>query len=280
MPPTVALLTDFGTSDTYVGVMKGVIASIAPDANVIDVTHSVPPGDVANGAFQLWKAVRYFPENTIFVIVVDPGVGTERRPIGARWQNRQIIAPDNGILSYLLAQGELDEAVELQDPRFRLENISTTFHGRDIFSPAGAHLAAGVRLQDLGPKLGRLKRIQLPAFEREGNSVRGEVVHVDQFGNLITSVGRMRAEGELLHVNPWLRRDPPFVLSRDGARAALEDGPLLQLRETFGDVPRGDLVAYIGSEGLLELAVNQGNAAERLGADVGDRVHLTAQEAS
>ncbi|MDX1600641.1 MAG: SAM-dependent chlorinase/fluorinase [Anaerolineales bacterium] len=280
MTPTIALLTDFGTTDTYVGVMKGVIARIAPDATVIDVTHSVPPGDVANGAFQLWKAVRYFPEDAIFVIVVDPGVGTERRPIGARWQNRQLIAPDNGILSYLLAQADVEQSVELQDPRFQLENISTTFHGRDIFAPAGAHLAAGVPLQELGPALESLKRIRLPTFQRKGEQLQGEVVHIDQFGNLITSIGRIRADGELLHINPWLREDPPFVLTRGEVRAALEDRPLLQLDETFGDVPPGELVAYIGSEGLLEVAVNQGSAAERLGARVGDRVHLTMQEAS
>lgn len=278
MAATLGLLTDFGTRDTYVGVMKGVIARIAPEATVIDVTHSVPPGDVANGAFQLWKAVRYFPEDSIFVIVVDPGVGTARRPIGVRWEGRQLIAPDNGVLSYLLALAEHDAAVELSDPRFRLENISTTFHGRDIFAPAGAHLAAGVPLKELGPDLEDLARIRLPIFDRDENSVTGEIVHIDRFGNLISSVGRMRTEGELLHLNPWLRQDTPFVLPRPAARAAVEGEPELPLHDTFGDVPEGDLVAYIGSEGLLEIAVNRGSAADRLSADIGQPVRLTVEE--
>ncbi len=279
MLPIIGLLTDFGTADTYVGVMKGVIASISPTANVIDVTHSVPPGDIRGGAFQLWKAVRYFPEHSIFVIVVDPGVGTARRPIVVGWQGRKLVAPDNGVLSYLLASSPAEASHELRSARYRLDRVSSTFHGRDVFAPAGAHLAQGVPLDAFGPRAETLERVQLPALHQEVDEVEGEIVHIDRFGNLITSIGRMRLQGSEAHLDPWLPNAHRRSFDVEGVRVRLPEGSELALHGTFADVPEGDLVAYIGSEGLLEVAVNRGRADERLKANLGDRVKMIHGEA-
>lgn len=280
MPATMGLLTDFGTEDTYVGVMKGVIAGIAPGANVIDVTHSVPPGDVHSAAFQLWKAVRYFPADAIFVIVVDPGVGTARHPIAVSWQGRRLIAPDNGVLSYLLAEHEAELAVELSEPQYQVQPVSTTFHGRDIFAPAGGHLAAGVRLEQFGPALDQLQRIELPPLAVSEAAAEGEVIHVDRFGNLITSIGRMQMGASSVELQPWLGAVAPRSFARASARARVDEKNVLPLQDTFGDVPEGELVAYIGSEGLLEVAVNRGQAAARLQLGIGDPITLNYKEAS
>lgn len=279
MSATIGLLTDFGTADTYVGVMKGVIATISPSARVIDVTHAVPPGDVRNGAFQLWKAVSYFPEDAIFVIVVDPGVGTARRPLVVRWQGRRLVAPDNGVLSYLLAASPAEASHELRSPRYRLDQVSSTFHGRDIFAPAGAHLAQGVPLDAFGPAMDSLQSVQLPTLRKEANAIEGEVVHIDGFGNLITSIGRLQVQDGEAHLDPWLPHPEPAALEVERLRVQLRDGRELALHETFGDVPEGDLVAYIGSEGLLEVAVNRGRADERLQANVGDGIRMIHGEA-
>ena len=138
---TIALLTDFGEKDVYVGIMKGVISGIAPHAQMIDLAHSIPPGDIAKAAFELYQAVPYFPQGTIFLTVVDPGVGTDRRPIAISWSERMCVGPDNGVFTYLLATGGEPTAVELSSSVHRLEQVSNTFHGRDIFAPAAAHLA-------------------------------------------------------------------------------------------------------------------------------------------
>lgn len=279
MQTTIGLLTDFGTADTYVGVMKGVIAAVSPSARVIDVTHAVPPGDIRGGAFQLWKAVRYFPEDSIFVIVVDPGVGTGRRPIVVSWQGRKLVAPDNGVLTYLLAASPPQASHELRSPRYRLEQVSSTFHGRDIFAPAGAHLAEGVPLEDFGPAIDALERIRLPTLRQDGAILEGEIVHIDGFGNLITSIGRFQVQDGEARVDPWLPHVEPASFSLEGLRVVLEDGTELRLHGTFGDVPEGDLVAYIGSEGLLEVAVNRGRADDHLGAERGDSIRMIHGEA-
>ncbi|KPK90190.1 MAG: hypothetical protein AMJ88_16500, partial [Anaerolineae bacterium SM23_ 63] len=162
---TIALLTDFGEQDVYVGIMKGVINGIAPHANMIDLTHSVPPGDIHKAAFELYQAVSYFPLGTIFLVVVDPGVGTARRPVALSWPERICVGPDNGIFTYLLATRGEPTSVELRSSAYRLKEVSNTFHGRDIFAPAAVHLACGVELEELGPPAKDLFRIPLPRLE-------------------------------------------------------------------------------------------------------------------
>lgn len=275
--PLVVLLTDFGSIDTYVGVMKGVIADLAPSAAIVDLNHAVPPGDIRQAAFKLWQSVHYFPIGSIFVIVVDPGVGTERRPIVVRWQGRDLVAPDNGVLTYLLAQSSADLAVELAEPRYQRQPVSTTFHGRDIFAPAGGHLAAGVQLEAFGPSVQDLVQFELPKLERRSeSSLLGEIVHVDRFGNLITSIGRLQRRPPGLTFSPWLPSAEPGSLA-DDAYAHLPDGTELPLASTFGDVPRGEPVAYLGSEGLLEIAINGGSAAEYFELTVDAPITLTSR---
>jgi S-adenosylmethionine hydrolase len=273
--PTIALLTDFGTQDTYVGVMKGVIARIAPQAQVIDLTHSIPAGDVCQAAFKLWQAVPYFPSGTVFLSVVDPGVGTERWPVAAAWPEFTCVGPDNGLFTFLLAQGAPQVACRLQAPAYRLSKVSSTFHGRDVFSPAAAHLALGEPITNLGPAVTDLARFPLPRLELvEGPALIGEILHTDHFGNLITSLGSLRAEEDELVLEPWLPHCAPARLPLAGLSLRLPNGASLGLRATFGDVAVGQALGYIGSEGLLEIAINRGRAADVLPLTSGQEVIL------
>ena len=165
MNTTIALLTDFGFQDPYVGMMKGVIARITPHVQIIDLTHSIPRGDVPRGAFELWRSISYFPQQTIFVAVVDPGVGTARRPIALAWSEKICVGPDNGIFTYLLATNEAPISVVLEANNFHLEFVSNTFHGRDIFAPVAAHIARGIDLAELGPPTNDFVRLPLPKLE-------------------------------------------------------------------------------------------------------------------
>ncbi len=188
--PIVTLLTDFGLEDEYVGVMKGVILSIAPQVRLVDLTHSVPPQDVRRAALILMNAAPYFPPDTVHLAVVDPGVGTERRPIAVRTGRGTFVGPDNGLFSFVLAEMETWTAVELREPAYRLPLVSTTFHGRDIFAPAAAHLASGVPVEALGPVVNNLATLPLPRLEIGESSLEGEILYADRFGNLVTSIGR------------------------------------------------------------------------------------------
>lgn len=239
--PLITLLSDFGTVDGFVGAMKGVILSTAPDATVVDLTHEIPAQDVWSGAWALREAAPHFPAETIHVAVVDPGVGTPRRPIALRSRDHWFIGPDNGLLS-LAADGAL-AGVVLQDPAYRRAQVSNTFHGRDIFAPAAGHLAAGVTPTELGPEIRNWERLTLPQAAVEGDLATGQVIHVDQFGNLITSI----RTGDLAGTKTWR-------VSWMGK----EIGPM---KQTFGDVAPGQWVAYEGSSGQLEIGVRDGRAA-------------------
>ncbi|HEY43163.1 MAG TPA: SAM-dependent chlorinase/fluorinase [Anaerolineae bacterium] len=276
MTTTIALLTDFGEQDVYVGIMKGVINGIAPHANMIDLTHSVPPGDIHKAAFELYQAVSYFPLGTIFLVVVDPGVGTARRPVALSWPERICVGPDNGIFTYLLATRGEPTSVELRSSAYRLKEVSNTFHGRDIFAPAAVHLACGVELEELGPPAKDLFRIPLPRLELiEGPLVLGQILHSDRFGNLITSIGVLRLEGDDVLLEPWLPHCPPARLPAAGLRLRLPNSVYLSISSTYADVSPGEAVAYIGSLGLLEIAVNQARAVDVLPVTAGQEVVLS-----
>lgn len=263
--PLIALLTDFGTQDPYVGVLKGVIARLAPQARVIDLTHGIPAGDIRRGAFDLWQSVPHFPQGTIFVAVVDPGVGTTRRAIAAAWPDFTCVAPDNGLLTYLLATREPTAIHALTSPAHRLPLVSTTFHGRDVFAPAAAHLASGEPIERFGPGVSDPVLFSLPLLQAdEGPEVRGAVLHADRFGNWITSVGRLQPDGDAWTLDPWLPGCRHLRLPRSGLALRLPQGPVLPLRTTFGEVQEGSLLAYVGSDGLIEIAVNRGRAADLL----------------
>ncbi len=271
----IVLLTDFGLQDAYVGMMKGVIAGIAPEASIIDLTHDVPRGDIQRGAYHLWQATSFFPENTVFVAVVDPGVGTSRRALGAAWPGFTCLAPDNGLLTYVFEQSEPLHAVELKSSEYRLSGESATFHGRDIFAPAAAHLARGASIQDMGPPVVEPIRLPLPSLSIDAEAtVRGQILFADKFGNLITSLGLLHTEGENLVLDPWLAGCAPARFKRSEICAQLPDGTQLAISHTFGEVGTGKPVAYIGSSELLEIAVNQGSAADALGLSAGQEILL------
>jgi S-adenosylmethionine hydrolase len=274
--PILTLLTDFGIEDEYVGVMKGVILSIAPHVRLVDLSHQIPPQDVRRAALLLSNAAPFFPPDTVHLAVVDPGVGTERRPLAIRTPVGTFVGPDNGLFSYVLAEVPHWVAVELRNPAYWLPRPSFTFHGRDIFAPTAAHLAAGAPLESLGPRVTDLKALPLPRLEMGDRWLEGEVLYADRFGNLVTSIGRFGWERDHLVLVPAfssaasLRRAFPAATVRVVA-AGLE---LQGVRRTYGEVPAGTALALIGSHSFLEIAVREGNAAEQLGLQVGGRVQL------
>jgi S-adenosylmethionine hydrolase len=247
------LTTDFGLADPYVGMMKGVVLALNPQAVLVDVTHEVPPGDVRTGAFLLAHAVRYFPSGSVHVAVVDPGVGGRRRAIAVETRSGWLVGPDNGLLS-LATRGQRARTVELTARHFFRPEVSRTFHGRDVFAPVAAHLSLGVPLERLGPRVARPVALAWPRPSRRGRILVGEVVHVDRFGNLITNL-------EPRHVAPGARL-------RAGAFAAV------RLCASYDSVRPGELLAIVGSYGLVELAARDGSAAAALGLGRGDRVEV------
>jgi S-adenosylmethionine hydrolase len=252
-PPIITLLTDFGQADGYPGVMKGVILAIAPQAVLIDLSHEVPPYDVRLAAYLLQRHAPFFPAQTIHLAVVDPGVGTSRRPIAARAGTQYFVGPDNGLLTPLLLhaeqKGQATQVVHLDRPGYWLPTVSASFHGRDIFAPVAAHLARNAPLQDLGTNIHDPVRLALPQPEKIETGWRGEVISVDHFGNLCTNIAADRISGQ--------------------ARILLGDRTLDGIVRTFGERSRGMLVAHANSAGLLEISVVQGSAAQELQAKVG-----------
>ena len=273
-PVLIALLTDFGLTDAYAGILRGVIADIAPQVRVVDLTHQLPPGDVRRASFTLWQASPFFPAGTIFLCVVDPGVGTGRRGVALAWEGRVYVGPDNGAATYLVVRDGAPSAYELTASEYRLDSVSSTFQGRDIFAPAAAHLASGLDPAHLGPAIQDLARLPLPILGHNGRTVHGEILHADHFGNCITSIGRLREQGDSVWLEPWLRQAPAASLPREGQQVLLPDGTGLPLHARFADVPRGEAVAYVGSSGLLEIGVNHGSAREKLALSEGQPVQL------
>lgn len=277
--PTIALLTDFGSQDPFVGILKGVIARFAADVHVIDLTHEIPPGDIQLGAFHLWRSVPFFPEGTIFLAVVDPGVGTARRALAAAWPGFTCVAPDNGLLTFLLAHQEPSAIHALTSAAHRLPFVSATFHGRDLFAPAAAHLATGEPIDRFGPRITDPVLLPLPPLQiREGSEVHGVVLHADRFGNWITSIGRLRDGGDEWVFEPWLPGCRQARLPRTRLTVRLPDGTALPLLRTFGEAPQGTLLAYVGSDGLIEIGVNRGRAVDLLPHLSGQAVCLVSSK--
>jgi len=254
----ITLTTDFGTIDHFVGVMKGVILGIHPAARIVDISHEVKPFEVSDGAFTIAQAYRYFPKNTIHVVVVDPGVGSSRRPLLVDAAGQYFIAPDNGVLSMILAR-EKARVRHVTSERYFLKPVSRTFHGRDVFSPVAAHLAAGVPAAKFGPRIDDALRLAFDEPARQGkNCWSGVILKVDRFGNLITN---LTAEvSRQASTRPFALKIGTVTITR--------------LALTFADGDAGELFAVAGSSGHLEIAVNQGSAAELLGCGAGAPVEL------
>lgn len=276
---TIALITDFGTQDIYVGVMKGVIRGIYAEVDVIDVTHGITPQSVREGALALLHSYRYFPAGTTFLVIVDPGVGSARRPLVVKAGGYTFIAPDNGILTYVMAEMRQFQAHVLENPRYRLPNVSHTFHGRDIFAPAAAHLAAGVDITRFGPPVDEIVQLPQPTLEISDNRFVGEITHIDHYGNLVTSIGWLRhVEEERLLLEPMLGQGAAMLFHADHVVVRVHNETIYGVRNSFHEGARGELMAHVDSNNYLEIAINQGNAAQRLQAAVGDiiEVHISA----
>jgi S-adenosylmethionine hydrolase len=270
----ITLTTDFGVQDAYVGVMKGVILRIAPEARLVDLSHGIPPHDISRGAYVLCSALPYFPRETVHLAVIDPGVGTDRRAIAVRTPEATFVGPDNGLFTYVLSEVDGWEAVELTSADYRLEHISPVFHGRDIFAPAAAHLVVGVDLRRMGPPVTDPVLLPLPGLTVARGQVTGDVVHADRFGNLTTSVGRLTWDGDRLTLTPAFRRRSTPGARFDAGRATVEVAGqrLTGVHRTYGALQVGEPAAVVGSTGFLEISVRQGNAAQQLGVQIGDPV--------
>jgi S-adenosylmethionine hydrolase len=266
-PFPVAIITDFGYRDHYVGVMKGVIASIAPRANVIDITHGVVAQCIVAGAIALRESWRYFPPRTVFLAVVDPGVGTARAPIAIETRaGARFVGPDNGLLWLAAKEAGIKRVVKLTSPRHRLTNVSATFHGRDIFAPAAAYLWRGTPISALGPALRStsIVTLELPRPTESSRELRGEVVYVDGFGNLVSNIDRRTAE----QFGSRFRHKSLSVRIKGGAAMSILD--------SYGDAPKGASLAIFGSFNLLEIAIRNGNAGAKFAAGPGTPVSLVA----
>jgi S-adenosyl-L-methionine hydrolase (adenosine-forming) len=254
------LLTDFGTQDTYAGVIKGIIAQIAPTAMIVDLTHHIPPQNIAAARFNLMVAYPHFPKGTVHVAVVDPGVGSTRRAIALQLADGFLVGPDNGIFSGVLSQYPVLKAVELTNRQYwNTQSPSHTFHGRDIFAPVGAHLANDVAIDKLGPAIApeTLVVLSLPECTQTDHTIRGCIQYVDHFGNLITNI-----PGHLVEGKSWSARIDSSTIP--GVR-------------TYTDLPVWSLLALVGSHGWVEVAIHSGSAWSKLRMNWGDAIQITVQ---
>ncbi|MFQ6093680.1 MAG: S-adenosyl-l-methionine hydroxide adenosyltransferase family protein [bacterium] len=255
----ITLTTDFGTQDGFVGAMKGVILSINPQAVVVDITHEIEAQDVMGAAFVLSHSCRSFPEGTVHIAVVDPGVGSARRPILLQTKRYFFVGPDNGLFSFVSDLDDTVRAIELTEPKYFLSPVSDTFHGRDIFAPVAAYLSLGVDPDELGPELKDYQRIPFPEPAVSEEGIEGQVVHIDRFGNLITNIDR-RIFNDVV----------------GEGRVRIELGPVRVegVSHSYSEVGEGSPLAIFGSSGYLEISVNRGSAWQRLRLKRGDPVQV------
>jgi S-adenosylmethionine hydrolase len=258
----ITFTTDFGTKDGYDGVMKGVVHGIAPQAAIYDISHEISPQNIQEGGLILAQHAFYFPPGTVHIIVVDPGVGTDRRAIAAQVGEHYFVAPDNGVLSRVFALGEAQgwsiKVVSADNPNYWLPQQSHTFHGRDIFSPVGGHLANGILLEELGSPVDDPVRLPIPAPSQQENRIIGDFIHIDHFGNLATNIDRGMLAG------------------KQGIQVQIAGKSIHGLVASFGagEHSAGELIALFDSSGALAISANQGSAAQILQCRVGEPVEV------
>jgi hypothetical protein len=253
--PTITLTTDFGWADPYAVAMKGVILSINPAAHIVDLSHDLPAQDLVHGAYFLSGSVPYFPAEVLHVVVVDPGVGTDRKLLFVELDSHRLLLPDNGLITLLAERYRPTRLIELTERRYWREPVSTTFHGRDVLAPVAAHLSLGVEPGELGPPVHDWQRLPIPQPRYEEKAVHGEVVYVDRFGNLITNVSEIDAR----------RLFRPRVLM---------GGQSLEIVSTYAQAPAGRCVALFSSSGFVEVAVVEGRACDLFDAGRGVAVSV------
>ena len=260
--PIVALLSDFGSRDHYAGTMKGVVLGICPDATLVDISHDVPPHDLQFAALELAAACRFFPTGCVFLVVVDPGVGSARRGLAADTGDYRFVAPDNGVLTAVFEQTPPKRVVELTERRYARPTVSRTFEGRDRFAPAAAWLAKGIQLSALGRPVSDYRSIDIPVMQVDDEGINGMVLRIDRFGNLVTNIDRKA-----------------FDRLASGGAIEIEVGGhrVGRLVETFADIGADEVCALFGSTDHLEIAANATSAMDRLGIDHGAPVRVTRQ---
>ncbi|MGQ0815507.1 MAG: SAM hydrolase/SAM-dependent halogenase family protein [Gemmatimonadota bacterium] len=249
----ITLLTDFGTFDGYVAAMKGAIAEIAPAVLIDDASHDIYPGDIAGAAYALRRYWKLYPEGTVHVVVVDPGVGSARRAIAVTADGRYLVGPDNGVFTFVLADAKHASVVEITNPAYARTQVSGTFHGRDIFAPAAAHISAGIAPRHLGPNVSNPIMIAAPPPLVTESAVHGEVLNVDRFGNLLTNIS-----AELVK--------PGATIEFAGAD--------VRIVGNYADAEDGETIALVNSDGMLEIAMRDANAADTIGAGRGSPIML------
>lgn len=255
--PVIALLSDFGSQDHYAGTMKGVALGICPDATLVDISHDVTPHDVLGGALQLAATYRYFPHGTVFLAVVDPGVGSKRRGLAADIGDYRLVAPDNGVLTAVFAETPPKKIVEITERRYGRPTVSRTFEGRDRFAPAAAWLAKGTQLTALGRPAQNYQTIELPEATLEADTIQGEVIRIDRFGNAVTNIYRKSFE---------------HLANTGSVQIDAGDHRVERLVETYADIEDGEVCALFGSTDQLELAANAASAADQLTLERGSAV--------
>lgn len=257
MNKAIVLLTDFGHKDHYAGVIKGVIASIAPQASLIDLCHEVPPQDIRSGAYLLGVSYRFFPKGSIFLSVVDPGVGTDRRIVMAQLGDWYFVNPDNGLLTLVGEREKLKQAIQVTNSRYWLSPVSSTFHGRDIMAPVAAHLYRGGPLKKFGrPIKGPLVTLRSKPAMKKANSIEGEIFYVDHFGSLVTNI------------------PAAMIPAHRQCKVSIARKKMHRIVRSYGEAEIGEWVAVVASADLLEIAVNQGSAQKEIRAKVGDPVRV------
>jgi S-adenosylmethionine hydrolase len=257
--PVVALLTDFGTRDHYAGTMKAVVLGICPDVTLVDITHDIPPHDMLTAALELAASYRYFPPATIFLVVVDPGVGSARRGLAVETSDYRFVAPDNGVLTVVLKESHAKRVVELTERRYARPTVSRTFEGRDRFAPAAGWLAKGIELSALGRPAGQIHQLTIPVPQVAEDTISGEVLRVDRFGNLVTNIDRKLFD--------------KFAQS-DGIEISAATHPVGRVVATYGEAAPDEVCALFGSSDHLEIAVNAGSARDRLNLSRGAPVTI------
>lgn len=254
----ITLTSDFGLKDPYVAEMKGVILTINPQATIIDVTHCVEKFDIRMGAFVLASAAPYFPKDTIHLAVIDPDVGTERRAILIQTKRSFFVGPDNGVLMLAAQNQGIEHLYELSNPKFMLPKVSNTFHGRDVFAPAAAHLDKGIKPSEFGPEITEAVTPKFASVERRNSSLIGEVWHIDDFGNIITNISQKdMPQNRVVNVK---------------LLGILQN---ISFGKTYAQAKPHEPLALIGSHGFLEIAINQGNASEKLHTRTGDKIEVS-----
>lgn len=260
--PIITLLTDFGTKDAYVAAMKGIILKICPVARIVDISHEVPRFNVRHAAFLLMQTAQYFPEGTIHVVVVDPGVGTSRRRIIIATKRSFFVGPDNGVLLSAAEREGLLQTIKIENTKYMLSEVSKTFEGRDVFAPVAAHLASGTALKSFGNPIKDVVKHPFPSPEISKDGISGEVIHIDGFGNLITNINTRHIAAKTI------RYGEKITVSINDRTSKI---PFLR---TYGSSSKGEYLTIIGSSDFLEISVNQGNAAQDLSVEVGAKIFI------